>query len=305
MIRVEVESGQKRGAKVESSADVLRIGRADGNDLLLTDDHVSGDHARLQAQGGDWMLHDLHSTNGTAVVRRGERHAVEGTPFKLESGDVIELGHGDQGVRLVVTFQADEEEDRTAQVLAIRSIDDIPSQASHIEQDTTRLRALYDAQKRIGAADDLSDVLVAIADAVLRARAARDARHDGPARRRRRPGGGRVRLRAGHDARARAAARRRRGPIPITRSVFRKVVSERAAVLAADAPREVGADRVAHGRVRSAATIGVPLWRGDEILGVLQVDNRESAGVFTAQDLERHARCSRTTPRSPSRTRAS
>src|SRR6185312_4461589 len=167
MIRIEVESGQKRGAKVESSAEVLRIGRADGNDLLLSDDHVSGDHARVQPNDGGWVLHDLRSTNGTAVVRRGERHPVEGAPFLLETGDVIELGHGEQGVRLAVTVQVDEEDDRTAQVLAFRSIDDIPAQATHVEQDTTRLRALYEAQKRIGEADDLSDVLVAIADAVL------------------------------------------------------------------------------------------------------------------------------------------
>ncbi len=32
--------------------------------------------------------------------------------------------------------------------------------------------------------------------------------------------------------------------------------------------------------------MAVPLWKRDEILGVLQLDNRESAGVFTSQDLE-------------------
>ena len=30
----------------------------------------------------------------------------------------------------------------------------------------------------------------------------------------------------------------------------------------------------------------MPLWRGDEILGVIQLDNRESTGVFAAPDLE-------------------
>jgi Nif-specific regulatory protein len=32
--------------------------------------------------------------------------------------------------------------------------------------------------------------------------------------------------------------------------------------------------------------LGVPLWKGDEILGVLQMDNRESTGVFTSADLD-------------------
>src|SRR6202050_4957753 len=34
------------------------------------------------------------------------------------------------------------------------------------------------------------------------------------------------------------------------------------------------------------STLGVPLWKGEEILGVIQVDNRETAGVFTSGDLE-------------------
>ena len=33
------------------------------------------------------------------------------------------------------------------------------------------------------------------------------------------------------------------------------------------------------------STLGIPLWKGDEILGVIQVDNRES-GVLTSGDLE-------------------
>ena len=114
MIKIEVESGQKRGTKVESESGVLRIGRADENDLLLTDDHVSGDHARIQASGAQWVLHDMKSTNGTAVVRRGERHPIVEEPFPLEHGDVIELGHGDKGVRLAVTLQEDDDEENGA-----------------------------------------------------------------------------------------------------------------------------------------------------------------------------------------------
>ena len=34
------------------------------------------------------------------------------------------------------------------------------------------------------------------------------------------------------------------------------------------------------------SVIGVPLWKGEEILGVLQMDNRESTGVFTSADLD-------------------
>jgi Nif-specific regulatory protein len=75
------------------------------------------------------------------------------------------------------------------------------------------------------------------------------------------------------------------GPIPITRSVFRKVISERAAVVAADAPGALGqTESLLGASIRS--TLAVPLWSKDEILGVLQLDNRESTVVFTAADLE-------------------
>src|SRR5262249_60960024 len=82
----------------------------------------------------------------------------------------------------------------------------------------------------------------------------------------------------GHDAPPSQA-------IPITRSVFRKVVSERAAVVAADAPRDVGQSESLMGaQIRS--TLGIPLWKGDDILGVIQVDNREATGVFTGSELD-------------------
>src|SRR5439155_19393901 len=75
------------------------------------------------------------------------------------------------------------------------------------------------------------------------------------------------------------------GPVPLTRSVFRKVVGERAAVLAADAPRDVGQSESLMGAsIRS--TIGVPLWKGDDILGVLQVDNRDAPAMLSQEDVE-------------------
>jgi Nif-specific regulatory protein len=76
------------------------------------------------------------------------------------------------------------------------------------------------------------------------------------------------------------------GPVPITRSIYRRVVQERAAVLAADAPTEVGdSDSIMGAAIRS--TIGVPLWKGEEIIGVLQADNRNaSAEVAPRRDGE-------------------
>ena len=74
-------------------------------------------------------------------------------------------------------------------------------------------------------------------------------------------------------------------PIPTARSVVRKVIEQRAAVLAADALREVGETASIMG-ARILSTMAVPLWKGEDILGVLQVDNRASAGIFKERDLD-------------------
>jgi len=284
MLKLEITRGLSVGQKVESAAATIRIGRAPDSDLPLQDEHVSGDHARIVRAGERYQLQDLRSTNGTTLVRRGARTTLDdlhGREVLLETDDRIELGAGDRSVELLVTIPAEADD---AQVLAVRPIAEIEPTTTTIERDG-RLRLLYDAQKRIGATEGLSEVLEAIADSTfdLVPRAThvtlilRDDDED--------PGksGGAVSY-VPIVTRVRGQTSLT-GPIPVTRSVFRKVVSERAAVIAADAFHEVGQTESMMGaQIRS--TLGVPLWRGEEILGVIQLDNRVSAGMFTSGDLE-------------------
>jgi FHA domain-containing protein len=46
---------------------VVNIGRADYNDLVIPDESVSTQHAKLQRREAVWILSDLGSTNGTFV----------------------------------------------------------------------------------------------------------------------------------------------------------------------------------------------------------------------------------------------
>jgi Nif-specific regulatory protein len=284
MVKLEITRGLHAGREVSSGAEQIRIGRAPDSDVLLEDDHVSSDHARVLHSGDRYLLQDLRSTNGTALVRRGVRVVLDdsiGREAALETDDVIELGAGDKVVALKVTLPSEAED---AQVLAVRPIAEIEPTTTTIESDG-RLRILYDAQKRIGAIEGLSEVLEAIADAtfdlVPRATHVTLILRDDDDETAKAPGAAsyvpivtRVRGQTSLT-----------GPIPVTRSVFRKVVSERAAVIAADAPHEVGQTESMMGaQIRS--TLGVPLWRGEEILGIIQIDNRVSANMFTSGDLE-------------------
>jgi transcriptional regulator with GAF, ATPase, and Fis domain len=284
MIRLEVTRGQLIGKSIESAEDNVRIGRASDSDLALPDDHVSSDHARIVYKGERYMLVDLRSTNGTALVRGGGRIALvesNGREAALDSGDVIELGSGEELVRLNVTVTPDKED---ARVLAVRRVDEIEPATTTFEKDG-RLRMIYEAQKRIGAAGDLVEVLGAISDATFEL--VPKATHVTLILREDDEDGG-TQSASGYVpimTRVRGQTGPSSGPIPVTRSVFRKVVSERAAVIAADASSEVGhSESLMGASIRS--TLGVPLWKGDEILGVLQIDNRETAGVFSSGDLE-------------------
>ena len=162
MIRLAITQGQASGTVLEPSTDVVRIGRAEGNDLVIPDTHVSSEHAKIVFSSDRYMLVDQRSTNGTAILRRGERILLDdaqGREAPLEDGDVIELGSDDRIVHLTVTLKDDADD---ARVFAIKKIEDLVPQAKIVEKDDRRLRVLYDAQKKIGSAPALAEVLVAI-----------------------------------------------------------------------------------------------------------------------------------------------
>ncbi|HVJ93015.1 MAG TPA: sigma 54-interacting transcriptional regulator [Labilithrix sp.] len=288
MIRLEVTRGQLAGTAIEPTSDIVRIGRADGNDLVLSDSHVSSEHAKIVFSADRYVLVDQRSTNGTAIVRGGERLVLDDTTGReapLEEGDVIELGSQDRIVHIAVSLREDADD---ARVFAMKKIEELVPRAKLLEKDDGRLRVLYEALKRIGGAQDLSEVLVAICEtsftlvplATHVTIVLRDDDDDS--------GTGRARGASGYVpvmTRVRGQDAPSGQPIPITRSVFRHVVSKRAAVVAADASREVGQSESLMGaQIRS--TLGIPLWKGDDILGVIQVDNREATGVLTSNDLD-------------------
>lgn len=281
MIQLEVLEGQSSGVKVASAADLVRVGRAEGNDLVLADFHVSGEHASIVIASDDYVLRDHHSTNGTRIVR-GDAAEVDlaneqGREAVLRTGDVILLGDDERPVRIAVTIDEDPDD---ARIVSIRRVAELEQVEADIGADHEILSKLYEAQKAIGATIELDPLVDVAAEQVFRflSRATHVTvalREEEEGRRSPRyvPIGTRVRGGAGHEA------------VPITRSVFKKVVAERAAVLAADAREEVG-ETVSIMAAKIQSTIGVPLWQGEDIVGVLQVDNRDKSGMFRERDLD-------------------
>jgi len=87
-IRVEVVSGPDAGEWHGADTDVLGVGTAAANDLVLTDRTVSRFHLELRRQGDRILVVDQGSTNGTAVggaVLLASRALVR-------PGTVVEIG---------------------------------------------------------------------------------------------------------------------------------------------------------------------------------------------------------------------
>lgn len=171
-------------------------------------------------------------------------------------------------------------------VVSVRALSDLPQQTSSDQRNADVLRAWHAAQRSIGTASSLHEVLAAVGDAALSLLG--NATH--------------VTIVLGDDSptplelaafmpvmtRVRSPDGIFRTPpegVKVTRSVFRKVIRERAAVLAADAPDETfSSESLLGASIRS--TLAVPLWKGADVVGVLQADNRDAPAMFDSTDME-------------------
>ncbi|HVR19717.1 MAG TPA: sigma 54-interacting transcriptional regulator [Polyangiaceae bacterium] len=286
-VAIEILSGAASGQRSEFELDAIRIGRAGSNDLVVDDERVAGEHARIVVGVENVSIEDLGSSQGTSVVRGGERIVLgEALPStQLANGDLVELGGtGDSCAALCVRFELESEH---VEFVESRPLSTLGTEPGSPGEATERLRKILAAQRALGAASDLESVVGALAGAALDL--VPGATHATVALL---EGGGDPSK--GLEALTTVATRVRGAdgrpqspdtPIPLTRSIARKVVRERTAVLAADAPRETfSSESLLGANIRS--TIGVPLWKGDEILGVLQVDNRAAPGMFHGRDVD-------------------
>ena len=104
-------AGPRYGEELPIPKPVVVVGRAAASDVVIDDDSVSAQHARLEWDMGAWRITDLGSTNGTAV--EGTKLAPN-IPTPLPYGATVRVG----GVKLQVreVAQADPERARAGYV---------------------------------------------------------------------------------------------------------------------------------------------------------------------------------------------
>jgi pSer/pThr/pTyr-binding forkhead associated (FHA) protein len=85
--RVAVIDGPLAGRSFALSSLPLTIGRAEDSTIVINDDYVSSNHARLVPNGAAWILEDLGSTNGTVLDT-----AKVTSPTEVHAGSQIRIG---------------------------------------------------------------------------------------------------------------------------------------------------------------------------------------------------------------------
>lgn len=294
MASIEVLNGTAAGTRLEL-ADELYIGRASPelplHDCFLPIDEVdtSREHARIRRNGRTYVIEDLHSTNGTVV---GSKQIMPGIPCALQDGTPIRIAttrlvfHGDAntGARHGTARSAPDAWDpNMTLVLDARQIQqalrDGEGSGDH-EQTAARLKAITRVSIALGGVRNMDELtagmlqyLFEIFPPARRAFVMLSSRDNGdlyPVAEQQRDGT----VVRGSD-------------IPISRSIVGLVLDERKAFMSVDAGRDSRINLNASVRdlgIRSV--ICAPLLADDEVLGLIQVETRESGGQFSGEDLE-------------------
>ncbi|MEX2015777.1 MAG: adenylate/guanylate cyclase domain-containing protein [Candidatus Hydrogenedentales bacterium] len=279
-----------------------RFGRADDNDCVLVADEVSRYHALVYFRGGDTVLKDLKSLNGTYVNRQRIVERVLSDDDEVWLGSKCRVLFRDDSAAAKAQRQKEEDSKLVKGINAIRRemesvsqnismiaspatatrMHDTPTSAlSHVEMEKMsrafrRLDALYQATKLLAGDFDLKKRMEQVLDLAIEVTVAER---------------GFLIIRAEQSeeiestvARAMGSELRESSP---SMGIARQAAVDGEPVLMADsgADQQFGArESIIRLQIRSAMC--VPMQIEDRILGALYVDTSKPAVRFTEEDLE-------------------
>jgi adenylate cyclase len=270
----------------------IRLGRGSDNDVVLPDVSVSRYHAELVQEPGGWYVQDLKSTNGVEV----NRVPVERAP--VQAGDQLGIGV----FEIVLEGQPardvrQQPEGGTGPVLTNATIvrplaefaaiyglgKESPTAALEITREQTGAERRFGFLTRLAriliVADEVDEVLqrlLGIAFEALPVDRGFILLDDGR---------GELEcelMRIGDQVELRPS-----GEIPVSRTMLQAVIEERVALVTFDAQsdqRLSGGESIRLHQIRAAMC--APLWSGERIIGVMQVDSPFQVGAFNEADLD-------------------
>lgn len=307
MAKLVLLSGDVPVREVPLEKEVFVIGRALESDLALMDHLVSRRHGKLVREADVWRVADMGSANGVYV--NDERI----TDRVLKHGDRVRIGsstlefHGDSpkpppearsGLTVVFGPSAGEEDTGLSVVKKVSDLKPEYTISTSAPQGGV-LGMFRDRERRVGAREGLHFfILFQLAQAVNLATSLEELLERAMDMLCEALNAGRGILllldKAGELTPKVAKDRRRQRSgysnstdevIRIPHTIVDRVIKERVSVLTRDAlvdPRFQAGRSVAQMQIRSA--ICVPLWEGEDVMGILYVDNLQMAGAFTEED---------------------
>lgn len=254
-------AGPLRGTIFLIYEEEISVGRDLSNRLLIDDRSVSRMHCRIKLEGDCWRLSDLDSHNGTFVndIPVNEHCLIHGDRVKIGSSLFVFLLNDSQTEPPPSGVQIVEDNLLTNTAITVRAEDELHLMARD-------LSALMKISLKINSIRGLTtlqhELLTCLLDVI-------------PAQR-----GAVLLVEEGADDIASAVALNRQaddgGTIPVSRTVVRRVLSERAALLCdnvAEDDRLGVAESLLSASIRSL--LCVPLVQVDNVLGAIYLDTTE------------------------------
>lgn len=272
------------------------IGRLPDSPIPISHGTVSGRHAIIHAQGGEFVLEDIGSRNGTSV----NQQRIEGR-VKLHHNDAIRFGEATARFLNPPAVPAPTSEWRPAEDVASGAPGNLNLGQVQIQEEglanitgriaragrfggldinpEAKLKAVLEISNSLAGTLDLAALLPKILDSLFSIFTYADR--------------GCILLK---DARTgemvpRAMRHRREdedATVRLSRTIVNKVLSEKAGILSADASADTafsGSQSIADLKIRSMMC--VPLLGLDgEPLGILSIDSQNPLGQFTQNDLD-------------------
>ncbi len=300
--------------------DVIVIGRSEENDVVLPDQSVSRNHARITKEEKGYILTDLGSFNGTKVygksiqsirLKNNDQIKIGKIMLKFTTGEkpaqspvqtVVLTKESEQkkGHSTIIESSADDSGDIDSQDLLVSAgigkspeesdvllPSDKASQPPEVRKELLSLErmnkvlfVLYEISRQLHLIHDFNELLKKIMDLIFMVV---DADY------------GFVIL-SGDDEEDELAPvvvkykddkEKGKREIKASRTIINKVVNDKVALLTADAMADTRleqAQSLFSQKIRSAMC--VPLWKKDEVIGVIQLDSVRFNNQFTEDDLE-------------------
>ena len=279
MLTLEILEGGSSGQVYKFEDYSVSVGRGDGNSLVLTDYHLSGNHLSIFLDGNSWVVRDLRSTNGTQYRRNGKTVALDSTlnfESTLKSGDEVLLGDPDSPVVIRVTLPAkapSRVEDLGDRLIASRSIVDLPVVKTRVERDPKWAIRVYSSLQPLTTRLELGALLEAVTNSIfellpnstnvailLRSESDSDRFTLALAREQQRTGdAGSTMLAMGKREESTGSA-----TVRASRAVLRRVLSDGAAILTANAAKELdSSESILGGHILSMIAVPPVARQGD------------------------------------------